>query len=506
MDGNEPVFRSLEIIEKRIAEKLTVERIADGVHFSKTHYQRMFRAIVGDSVMEYVTKRKMTLAGRALLETDESILTIALRFGYDSHEGFTRGFRAYMGVSPSAYRKYRLDAIRKSFKERMNMMVSKTTDAIIRDLNETIAETKDVSAYTRRMKKEGDAGNAAFYESFLEFIAGKADALADSLQSSLARVSAIADRPDEITFRFAVIKAIEDVAFETNILALNAGIMITRAGTDEHKIFQPLIDKYYGLARTYNEKARKAAGSFRELAALIFNDMRKAAADKIQAAVDQGRNAAEALAGQPYYAYIRDEMNHIADELAAVPLEDVTFARLDDYAVRLRVVAYAAETDVFRMPSHKEILDGANAFWMRMNEAAEFLQGLSADVFRTVADTADEAVAERVMQKRFADVAFQGKLLLFILRGEIQKMGPTDAILKDEQREALDNVCRRLAEANAAAERAKDKDEFRGVTEALDEATRDLIMAADAMGPHGVVVRFLANEFETFASKAKGMV
>ena len=99
------VFRSLEIIESRITEKLTVESIAAGVFFSKYHYQRLFREIVGDSVMEYVTKRKLSLAGKALLETDADIIDIAMDYGYESRDVFSRSFKAYMGVSPSEYRK-----------------------------------------------------------------------------------------------------------------------------------------------------------------------------------------------------------------------------------------------------------------------------------------------------------------------------------------------------------------------------------------------------------------
>lgn len=83
MDNETSVFRSLEIIEKRIAEKLTVENISNSVYFSKYHYQRLFRKIVGESVMDYVMKRKLTLAGRELLETDNSILDIALKVSYE---------------------------------------------------------------------------------------------------------------------------------------------------------------------------------------------------------------------------------------------------------------------------------------------------------------------------------------------------------------------------------------------------------------------------------------
>ena len=81
---NNPILHSLEVIETNISEKLTVEHIANSVHFSKFHYQRLFREMVGGSVMEYVTKRKLTLAGKELLETNAAVVDIALKFGYES--------------------------------------------------------------------------------------------------------------------------------------------------------------------------------------------------------------------------------------------------------------------------------------------------------------------------------------------------------------------------------------------------------------------------------------
>ncbi|MCL2577269.1 MAG: AraC family transcriptional regulator [Defluviitaleaceae bacterium] len=83
MEDKDSILRSLEIIENQISEKLTVGHIANSVHFSKFHYQRLFREMVGDSVMEYVTKRKLTLADKELLETSTAVVDIAVKFGYD---------------------------------------------------------------------------------------------------------------------------------------------------------------------------------------------------------------------------------------------------------------------------------------------------------------------------------------------------------------------------------------------------------------------------------------
>ncbi|MCM1190458.1 MAG: AraC family transcriptional regulator [bacterium] len=108
MNNKDPVFRSLAVIEENIQKKLTVESLARSIHLSGSRYQRLFREAVGDSVMSYVIRRRLALAAADLAETDESILDIALKYGYDSHEVFTRSFRAHMGVSPREYRKHRL--------------------------------------------------------------------------------------------------------------------------------------------------------------------------------------------------------------------------------------------------------------------------------------------------------------------------------------------------------------------------------------------------------------
>ena len=120
MDHKTPIFRSIAIIEERIHEKLTVEALADSIHFSRFHYQRLFREVVGESVMRYVTRRRLSLAAEDLAKTDAPILYIALKYGYDSHEGFTRSFHSFMGVR-------RLQNARTRINTRFSMLQNKTT-------------------------------------------------------------------------------------------------------------------------------------------------------------------------------------------------------------------------------------------------------------------------------------------------------------------------------------------------------------------------------------------
>ncbi|GHU79591.1 hypothetical protein FACS1894191_2730 [Clostridia bacterium] len=485
MDRENTVFRSLEIIESRIAEKLTVENIADSVYFSKYHYQRLFREIVGGSVMEYVTKRKLTLAGRELLETNGAILDIALQFGYDSHEGFTRSFKAYMGVTPTEYRKYGLAAIsQKSVKERADMTASKSTDEIIRELNDFIAKARETAEYARK-------SGVREYTPFWDTIARKTDALADRLKAVLERITAIAAYPDEISKRFVIIKAIEDIAFETNLLAFNAGLMVSRGQPEHIRIQKPLCDRYNELARASGLKAGKAARLLGELSSCIFADMRKTAADKLREVIEKGRAAEESIVGYSYY--IKHEIAVIVNELSETPYEDVTVSRLEDYLFKLDIIALAADADIFRSPEDGAMFDGLAIFKESLSEAVEFFQTL----VRPESGPASESAA----RKRFTDIAFQGNIFLFYIRGEVEKLG---GLLDDGQKAAFGAICGRIDEFIQFALRAGEETDRETIAGKLYDIHSGMAAEAEKLAARGGAILFLAGQVKLLAESAAG--
>lgn len=503
MSGENPIFHSLDLIEEKIMEKLTVETIADSIHFSKYHYQRMFRNLVGDSVMSYVTKRKLSLAGRELLETNASVIDVALKYGYDSHEGFTRSFKAYMGVSPADYRKYGLSAIfQKNRKEDTDMLYSKTTDDIIRELNDLIAQMKTAASYTRKNADSGTDG-AERYASFWELIAGKADALAAELQKTLEQVTAIAQHPDEICVRFMLMKAVEDVAFQTNLTAFQVSLTVARAKPEHRELFRPLCGKYSDLARKSRMKAEKIAIFFNELAAMIFEDIRNNAAQRIQATAARGRETAEHLknGGDTACAYITDEIIAIADEISCLPPDKVTISHMEDILFRLRIVSFAADADLFRVPLYQETFRSISAFVESLEETVEFLRSLpnAADGAGAGAGTESRSL-ERTMEKEYSDLAIQGNILLFYIRGEIQKLG--SARLNKEQKAAFDLICRDINTAIQLAQRAEDETTFDKMTKILYEVQRNMAAEADSLGMYGSAIQFLSDEIGLLASAA----
>ena len=61
--------------------------------------------LCGFTIGEYIRCRRLALAGSELVSTDEKIIDIALKYGYDSPDSFTKSFIRFHGVTPTAVRK-----------------------------------------------------------------------------------------------------------------------------------------------------------------------------------------------------------------------------------------------------------------------------------------------------------------------------------------------------------------------------------------------------------------
>jgi len=478
VDKENAIFHSLEQIESQISEKLTVENIASAVYFSNNHYQRLFREIVGDSVMEYVTKRRLTLAGRALLESNKSIIDIALEYGYESREGFTRSFKAHMGVSPAEYRKYTLAAIsQKTVKEKCIMMYSKTTDGIVRELNALIAKAKDIAIKARK-------NEIAEYTAFWSMIADTTDSYANKAKEVLERITVISERPDEITNRFAIVKTIEDIAFQSNLLAFSVGLTVSRGQPEHIKKQWPLYEKYLELAQAATLKSEKIAGLFNELSALIFEDMRKSAAGKINEVITKGKVAVESIAG---YENIKAEVRNVIICLS-VPIDEVTVSLLEDNLFRLHIISFAADIDICRNPKDKPLFDNIAVFKEALSDAVGFFQAL--------VKPTNKPTLKRTIQKQFQDIAYQGHILLFYCRSEIEKMG---SLLSDEQRTIFCEICGNVNAFIQFTHTASDESTFKLIADMVYSIYSDMITLADKLNERGGAVRFLANEFNGLA-------
>lgn len=64
-------------------------------------FQRIFIFVAGISISDYVRKRRLTIAGNELKNSDVSVLDIAIKYGFQSHSAFTRAFKEQHGITPS---------------------------------------------------------------------------------------------------------------------------------------------------------------------------------------------------------------------------------------------------------------------------------------------------------------------------------------------------------------------------------------------------------------------
>ncbi len=103
----EELIQALDYIEANIKGEIFIQDIADYCYSSLSGLQKTFKYVFHLSINEYILRRKFSCAAMELLNTDQSILEIALAYGYSSAESFSRGFKKVWHVSPSEFRRTR---------------------------------------------------------------------------------------------------------------------------------------------------------------------------------------------------------------------------------------------------------------------------------------------------------------------------------------------------------------------------------------------------------------
>ena len=96
--------RAIDYIESNLTEEIDYEKVAAESFSSRYHFQRVFSILCGYTLGEYIRLRRLSLAGAELAGGQEKVIDIALKYGYDSPDSFTKAFQKFHGITPSQAR------------------------------------------------------------------------------------------------------------------------------------------------------------------------------------------------------------------------------------------------------------------------------------------------------------------------------------------------------------------------------------------------------------------
>ncbi|MGW7634907.1 AraC family transcriptional regulator [Streptomyces decoyicus] len=101
----ERLNQAMEHIECHLDQRIEVSDMARQVLMSEYHFRRLFSALAGIPLSEYIRRRRLTVAGAEVLAGERTLLEVAVRYGYTSGEAFARAFRVMHGVGPGEARR-----------------------------------------------------------------------------------------------------------------------------------------------------------------------------------------------------------------------------------------------------------------------------------------------------------------------------------------------------------------------------------------------------------------
>jgi len=105
--------KAIDYIEEHLTEEIDYVEVAKRSFSSSYHFQRVFSALCGYTLGEYIRNRRMALAGMELARDKIKVIDAAFKYGYENPDSFTKAFQKFHGITPSQARSE--GAVLKSF-------------------------------------------------------------------------------------------------------------------------------------------------------------------------------------------------------------------------------------------------------------------------------------------------------------------------------------------------------------------------------------------------------
>jgi AraC-like DNA-binding protein len=531
---------ALGFIESKLPEQFDISELAGRAFFSKSYFQRLFVEIIGEPVMEYVNKRRMQRAGAALLSTGETVLELALRMGFDSHEGFTRAFKAYYGLPPAAYRK----AV-KYLKEGKIMLSNELSASFARHMNAVAERLELAKTEMEALVKETSKASGAtpFNGTMLvltdewKHFASRAGNIANGARAFLTGGPSVFELADKV---YGMLKTIDDAEFQMHLLRFLGVIEITRMGAREFELFTGVIKKYDAFSGTFAGGKDETAAALNDLLTMISVEIEYDAAQRLKeitilldtAASDMtvlynrllgvseelgGHGGPTAWIGTEIAAQVelinksrkvflnvkprlRGEVTDIAAHIKEVTQSEeeihVAFRNITDAAFHMNIAAFNLTIETARAGSTapadmQACADTVRGYADKLNGVNAECAALYGEYKKLAALLNRKPKTERDPRKIISDYVFQCELIRnqLILEAERAK---NDAF-KDSAAK-LTAACEELIRSG--------QDNARQFRDALKEIGAEIKREAEAGGLRGRTFAFIAAELIAFAESA----
>ncbi len=150
-DYIQSVYKVIFYIEQNYTYELTLEELSSVAGFSKYHFHRIFKSIIGETLNDYI--RRVRLSSTTIkLKTNQKITQIALNSGYETNASFSKAFKKHFGITPKEFSK--------------NAKIKKGNDV----LEPEIVEIQDIELLYVRATGEYRHSVDASWNKIIEFI------------------------------------------------------------------------------------------------------------------------------------------------------------------------------------------------------------------------------------------------------------------------------------------------------------------------------------------------
>ena len=98
------IRRAIDYMEHHLGDDISAQDVAEQVYLSPFFLQKGFSVLTGMGIGEYIRNRRLYLAACELMNSEDKVIDIALRYGYETPESFTKAFTRFHGATPSQVR------------------------------------------------------------------------------------------------------------------------------------------------------------------------------------------------------------------------------------------------------------------------------------------------------------------------------------------------------------------------------------------------------------------